>query len=88
MNKGHTMTRRTIYDYTNEILALYNRVQFTPFYAYDHRDVFPPERINILSQKGFIAKTGQKKWVKPKDCRQKFEWQFTEKSKAFLKRLA
>ena len=77
------MPSRRILPYKNVIVNLYKHVGNSPFYTSDVVDIFPPQRICMLTNRKFLEPTGNTK-PSPTHGRNYNEWQFTEKGITFV----
>lgn len=78
----HTGTKR-VRDYAEQIIKLYHHTNAKPFYTPDIKHIFPPEKIQMLSQSQLIQSTGLNKKLNGYTYRQ---WKFTVYGHNFIKK--
>lgn len=80
------MACKYILPYKDRIIDLYKRVGMSPFYTQDISDIFPAQRMHMLTNRGFLEATGnfKRSGTKTSHNRKYNEWKFTSKGIAFI----
>jgi len=79
------MSSRRLLPYKDAIINLYKHVGNEPFYTQDVAHIFPAQRINMLTNREFLAPTGnfRRSGTATSHNRKYNEWRFTSKGIAF-----